>query len=82
LTINSTGAPIRVNNVCPGVIKTNLWNNMPQKDRDEMYQNIGNTLPVKRVGIAADIALAFIYLMKQQFGTGQSLVVDGGTVLV
>jgi NAD(P)-dependent dehydrogenase (short-subunit alcohol dehydrogenase family) len=37
---------------------------------------------VKRVGEAEDIALTYIYLMKQQFATGQVLVVDGGAVLV
>jgi NAD(P)-dependent dehydrogenase (short-subunit alcohol dehydrogenase family) len=75
-------APIRVNSVVPGVVKTNLWNNMPPADRDNLYTSVGNALLVKRVGEAEDIAQAFIYLMKQQFGTGQNIVIDGGTVLV
>jgi NAD(P)-dependent dehydrogenase (short-subunit alcohol dehydrogenase family) len=37
---------------------------------------------VKRVGEAKDIAQAHLYLMKQQFGTGQNLVIDGGGLLV
>jgi len=75
-------APIRVNSVVPGVIATNLWNSMPPEDRDNLYQHMENSLPAKRVGAAEDVALAFVYLMKQQFGTGQNLVVDGGTLLV
>ena len=75
-------APIRVNSVVPGVIETNLWNNMPEKNRSELYQSMEKTLLLKRVGQAQDVALAFIYLMKQSFGTGQNLVVDGGTLLV
>jgi NAD(P)-dependent dehydrogenase (short-subunit alcohol dehydrogenase family) len=75
-------APIRVNLVAPGVIKTNLWNGMSEEDREQLFTTVGNNLPVKRVGEAEDIALAFIYLMKQQFATGQVLVVDGGAVLV
>jgi NAD(P)-dependent dehydrogenase (short-subunit alcohol dehydrogenase family) len=39
-------------------------------------------LLLKRVGEADDIALAFTYLIKQQYGTGQNIVVDGGAVLV
>jgi len=75
-------APIRVNSVVPGVIKTNLWDSMTQTDRDVLYQSVANSIPVQRAGEAEDVALSFIYLMKQQFGTGQNIVVDGGTVLV
>jgi len=75
-------APIRVNSVVPGVIKTNLWDSMSQTDREALYQSVANSIPVKRAGEADDVALTFIYLMKQQFGTGQNIVVDGGTVLV
>ncbi len=75
-------APVRVNLVSPGVVKTNLWNSMTEAAREQLYTSVGNALPVKRVGEAEDIALAFIYLMKQQFGTGQTLIVDGGAVLV
>jgi NAD(P)-dependent dehydrogenase (short-subunit alcohol dehydrogenase family) len=75
-------APIRVNSVLPGVVKTNLWDSMPETDRNNLYKTVGNALPVKRVGEAEDIALAFLYLMKQQYGTGQNIVIDGGSVLV
>lgn len=75
-------APIRVNLVSPGVVRTNLWDSLSAEDRDHLYTTVGNTLPVKRVGEAADIAKAFVYLMQQDFCTGQTLVVDGGTVLV
>jgi len=75
-------APIRVNSVVPGVVKTNLWGSMTEADRESLYRNVGDSLLVKRVGEAEDIAQAFLYLMKQQFGTGQNIIVDGGTVLV
>lgn len=75
-------APIRVNLVSPGVVKTNLWNGMPDAERESFYNTIGNSLLVKRVGEAEDIAQAYVYLMKQPFATGQVLVTDGGAVLV
>jgi NAD(P)-dependent dehydrogenase (short-subunit alcohol dehydrogenase family) len=75
-------APIRVNLVAPGVVRTNLWNSLSATDREQLYTSVGNSLPLKRIGEAEDIALSFIYLMKQQFATGQVLVVDGGAVLV
>jgi NAD(P)-dependent dehydrogenase (short-subunit alcohol dehydrogenase family) len=75
-------APIRVNVVMPGVIKTNLWNSMSETDRDNLYNGVGNSLLVKRVGEAEEIAQTFIFLMQQQFATGQTFIIDGGTVLV
>jgi NAD(P)-dependent dehydrogenase (short-subunit alcohol dehydrogenase family) len=75
-------APIRVNCVVPGVIKTNLWGSMAETDREQLYSTAGNSSLVKRVGEAGDIAQTFCYLMKQSFSTGQCLVVDGGAVLV
>ncbi|WP_153798464.1 SDR family oxidoreductase [Foetidibacter luteolus] len=75
-------APIRVNNIAAGVIKTNLWNNLPEADREGYFKHLQNTLLLQRVGDAEDIARAFVYLMKQSYATGQSLVIDGGAVLV
>ncbi len=75
-------APIRVNIVSPGVVKTALWGNMSDSDREQMYDTIGNALPVKRVGEAEDIAKTFVYLLEQEYATGQTLIIDGGTSLV
>lgn len=75
-------APIRVNSVVPGVIKTTMWDSMPAADRDNLYQTMTDTLLLNRIGEAEDIALTYLYLMKQKFGTGQNIVVDGGTLLV
>jgi NAD(P)-dependent dehydrogenase (short-subunit alcohol dehydrogenase family) len=75
-------APIRVNAVSPGVVRTNLWQNMPAAEREQLFERVGNSLPVGRVGDPHDIAQAYLFLMQEGFSTGQTLVVDGGTVLV
>lgn len=75
-------APIRVNAVSPGVVRTNLWQNMSSAEREQLFESVGKRLPVGRVGEAHDIAQAFLFLMKEGFSTGQTVVVDGGTVLV
>jgi len=75
-------APIRVNAVSPGVVRTALWDTMPDSDREALYRQVGDTLPVGRVGEASDIAQAYLYLMRERFSTGQVVTVDGGTVLV
>ncbi len=75
-------APIRVNAVCPGVVRTNLWQNMSSVEREQLFESVGKRLPVGRVGEAHDIAQAYLFLMQEGFSTGQTVVVDGGTVLV
>ncbi len=75
-------APIRVNIVSPGVVRTPLWGGMTDEDRENLYRQTAAALPVGHVGDAAEIAEAYLYLMRQSYGTGQVVVVDGGAVLV
>jgi NAD(P)-dependent dehydrogenase (short-subunit alcohol dehydrogenase family) len=75
-------APIRVNAVSPGVVRTNLWQNMGAEEREALFESVGKSLPVGRVGEASDIAQAYLFLMQEGFSSGQTVVVDGGAVLV
>jgi NAD(P)-dependent dehydrogenase (short-subunit alcohol dehydrogenase family) len=75
-------APIRVNIVSPGVVKTPLWAEMTDKDREALYRQTEEKLLVGHVGEPAEIAEAYLYLMRQTYGTGQVLPVDGGGALV
>ncbi|MET0637712.1 MAG: SDR family oxidoreductase [Chitinophagaceae bacterium] len=75
-------APIRVNCVVPGLIRTPLWSNVSEADLEQRFKTVAETLPVKRIGEPEDVADGFVYLMKQQYGTGQALLIDGGTLLV
>jgi NAD(P)-dependent dehydrogenase (short-subunit alcohol dehydrogenase family) len=75
-------APIRVNIVSPGVVKTPLWLAMPEADREALYRQMEQSLLVGHVGEPAEIAEAYLYLMRQTYGTGQVVVVDGGGMLV
>ncbi|NUR96322.1 MAG: SDR family oxidoreductase, partial [Kribbellaceae bacterium] len=68
-------APLRVNAVKPGVVRTPLW-------RDALdYDATAGHLPVQRVGEPEDIAAAYVYLMNQPYATGSIVSVDGGHVL-
>jgi len=75
-------APIRVNAVCAGMSRTELWSNIPDADREAMFNDYGSKLLTGGVGEATDIAEAYLYLMKGGFSTGQVMVVDGGGILV
>ncbi|MGV0813317.1 SDR family oxidoreductase [Mycolicibacterium boenickei] len=75
-------APVRVNAVAPGPIRTPLWSALGEEDREAVYEQFASNLPAGRIGEATDTGLAYVYLMEQEFGTGVVLTVDGGTTLV
>jgi NAD(P)-dependent dehydrogenase (short-subunit alcohol dehydrogenase family) len=71
-------APVRVNIVSPGVSRTPLWREMAEEARESLYASEAQRLPVGHVGEPAEIAEGYLYLMRQTYVTGQTLVVDGG----
>lgn len=75
-------APIRVNAVCAGTVKTNLLADMPEVEREAFFSRVGSQLLTGRIGNVKDLAEAYIYLMRGSFTTGQIIVVDGGSLLV
>ncbi|NYH20101.1 SDR family oxidoreductase [Paraburkholderia bryophila] len=75
-------APVRVNLVSPGLVRTPLWANLPDADREALFAASGEALPVGYVAEADDLAHAYVYLMTNRYATGQTVVVDGGGVLV
>ncbi|KOY17866.1 SDR family oxidoreductase [Paenibacillus xylanivorans] len=75
-------SPLRVNTVCFGIMRTEFWNDVPEEHRNTMYENVGESLPVGRIGEPEDGAEAFLYLMRENYSTGQIVVVDGGSILV
>lgn len=75
-------APIRVNAVAPGVVRTDLWRDLTEDQREGMYEGLAATLPVGRPGEPDDVAAAYVHLMANGYSTGTILPVDGGTLLV
>ncbi|MEU0787808.1 SDR family oxidoreductase [Streptomyces sp. NPDC006173] len=75
-------APLRVNAVSPGVVRTELWRDLPAQDREGLFASAAGSLPVGRAGEPEDIAEAYLYLMRGGYSTGSVVVVDGGGVLV
>jgi NAD(P)-dependent dehydrogenase (short-subunit alcohol dehydrogenase family) len=72
--------PVRVNGVCAGVVETELWHRLPEAERKATFAQIAARLPVGRVGKPEDIAEAYLYLMRNGFSTGETIVVDGGAL--
>jgi NAD(P)-dependent dehydrogenase (short-subunit alcohol dehydrogenase family) len=75
-------APRRVNGVCPGAIRTGVWDSIPQDRREDTLTRMTARLPLARVGEPAEAAEAYLFLMRCGYITGQVLRVDGGSSLV
>lgn len=75
-------APIRVNTVSAGVIRTALWSGMDEAAREAMYTDTAEKLPLGHIGESTDVAETFLYLMKSEFTTGQIVTIDGGALIV
>ena len=72
-------APIRVNAVCPGLVMTEppgaAW-------PAEMVRQFTGRQPIAQGADPAEVAQAYLYLMRGGYTTGQTMIVDGGAMLV
>ncbi|MCW2721486.1 SDR family oxidoreductase [Pseudonocardia sp.] len=75
-------APLRVNAVSPGMVRSPLWSPIPEADREAMYAETAKALPLGRVADAREVAESYLYLMTSRYATGSIVTVDGGYVLV
>jgi NAD(P)-dependent dehydrogenase (short-subunit alcohol dehydrogenase family) len=75
-------APIRVNAIAPGVVRSPLWESMSTDDQGAMYDGLAASLPLGRVAEVEDVAKSIVYALDQNYTTGTVTVIDGGSVLV
>jgi glucose 1-dehydrogenase len=72
---------VRVNNICPGAIKTNI--NKKAWDTPEEENKLLQLIPYKRVGVPADVGGLAVWLASDEsdYITGTSIYIDGGMLL-
>ena len=63
---------VRVNAVAPGAVL------LPEGWDDAAADRLAATTPLGRLGAAADVAQAVLYLLDADYVTGETIVVDGG----
>jgi NAD(P)-dependent dehydrogenase (short-subunit alcohol dehydrogenase family) len=74
-------APIRVNAVRPGVIRTPMWDQIAEPRRAELFTTLARRMLTTTIGEPDQIAATHLYLMENRFVTGTVLTVDGGFIL-
>lgn len=68
---------VRVNNLAPGPVATELWAEIPEEQR----QQIEGQTPMRRVGSPEGIARSALDLAEWTYVTGQTVVVNGGRTM-
>lgn len=67
---------VRVNAVAPGPVLK------PDHMSEARWAQLGAELPIGQAGETADVAEAVFFLLKNDFITGETIVVDGGNQLI
>lgn len=74
-------APLRVNAVRAGAFRTPMWDQIPEAQRDAVFERLAQDTLTGTVGEPDEIAAAHVYLMNSRYVTGTVLTVDGGLLL-
>lgn len=75
---------IRVNTVSPGPTRTNiLTNSYGTETANAIWDNLTNTVPLKKIGKPEDVAKMVVYLSSESasYITGADFLMDGGMTL-
>lgn len=73
--------PIRVNVVAPGAIDTELFDRSFGEGKEKVVERFGKGTLVGRVGTPEDMSEAYLYVMRDGFLTGQTVLSEGGSLI-
>jgi NAD(P)-dependent dehydrogenase (short-subunit alcohol dehydrogenase family) len=69
---------IRVNLISPGPVKTELWNFVPKEQQEGFFKQQGEKTLTGKMGEPAEVAQAYLYLLKDGNITGEVIRTDSG----
>jgi 3-oxoacyl-[acyl-carrier protein] reductase len=69
---------IRVNSIAPGMINTQMNNNLNMQEIQEIIEET----PLQKVGQPEDVAKCVCWLVEDSFTTGQVISINGGWVII
>lgn len=65
---------IRVNSIAPGIIETDMINNLTEEEIEEIKQEI----PLEKIGKPQEISKCVNWLIEDEYTTGQVISINGG----
>lgn len=68
---------IRVNSIAPGIIETEMNNNLSKEEKEDIIKEI----PLKKIGKKEDIARCVKWLLEDEYVTGQVININGGWLM-
>ena len=68
---------IRVNSIAPGIIDTEMNNNLSEEERKDIIKEI----PLKKIGKKEDVARCVKWLLEDEYVTGQVININGGWLI-
>lgn len=73
-------APLRINCVSPGLTRTRFWDRlgMSENEQEAMFTGASQTIPLRRIGTAEEIAQAMVFAATNPYITGTILDISGG----
>lgn len=69
---HAVGPEIRVNAIAPGAVL------LPEGWPEDSKQRLQQSTPLKRLGTPKDVTDALLYLLRADYVTGETIIVDGG----
>jgi len=74
-------APVRVNAVRSGAVRTPMWDRIPEAQRQVLFARLAQGTLTGTIGEPDHLAAAHLYLMQNEYITGTVHTVDGGLLL-
>jgi len=71
----------RVNAVSPTWTLTPFWREMPAEQKAQIKARFEASIPLRRLAEIDELADAYLFLLRNDFITGQHIAVDGGIML-
>jgi NAD(P)-dependent dehydrogenase (short-subunit alcohol dehydrogenase family) len=74
-------APVRVNAVRAGAVRTPMWDGIPEAQREVLFARLAQGTLTGTIGEPEQLAAAHLFLMQNEYVTGTVHTVDGGLLL-
>ena len=68
---------IRINSIAPGIINTDMNNNLTKQEVEDLKDEI----PLEKIGKTIDIARCVEWLIEDEYTTGQVISINGGWII-